>query len=95
MLFLIESGDRSARIVAHGVSREDLSSRFMDEVERLLSCSYIEVDMEKWTEVWYRSELLADKVADLNGRMLSGTNGFLFRYVGGSLISFSVQEYGL
>lgn len=95
MIFLIESGDRSARIVAHGVTREDLSSRFMDEVECLLSGSYTEVDMEKCTEVWYRSELLADKVADLNGRMLSGTNGFLFRYVGGSFISFSVQEYSL
>ena len=95
MLFLIESGDRSARIVAHGVSREDLSGIFMDEVERLLSGSYTEVDTEKCTEVWYRSELLADKVADLNGRMLSGTNGFLFRYVGGSFVSFTVQDYGL
>lgn len=95
MLFLIESGDRSARIVAHGVTREDLSVIFMDKVERLLSGSYTEVDMEKCAEVWYRSELLADKVADLNGRMLSGTNGFRFRYVGGSFISFSVQEYGL
>jgi hypothetical protein len=41
------------------------------------------------------SGMLADKVADLNGRMLAGTNGFRFRYVGGSFISFSVQEYGL
>ena len=95
MLFLIESGDRSAKIVAHGVSREDLSGRFMDEVAVLLSGSYTEVDMEKSTEVWYKSESLADRVADLNGRMLSGTNGFRFRYVGGSFVSFSVQEYGL
>lgn len=99
MLYLIEITTYSARLISHGVKREDLSGKFREAALRALSGSCVKVyDTHTDIEITFGSDYINERLDVLEQLMLSGsTSLFTFRFNGNPDTDnqLIIQEYSI